>query len=86
MPVMSGDDAIRDIRASNESYCDVPIIALTADATKEAEAGYLAIGASGYLSKPLHLPDVLAAIEQSLKGEFSALNQPEGTQPERYCP
>ncbi|WP_300527762.1 ATP-binding protein [Maricaulis sp.] len=62
MPVMSGDEAIRKIRGSGKPYASVPIFAVTADATKGADKRYLAAGATGYLSKPLDLKAVSAAL------------------------
>lgn len=67
MPVMSGDEAIRRIRASGKSYADIPIFALTADASKGAEETYLALGANGYMSKPLDLDRVTRAIEKAFE-------------------
>lgn len=66
MPVMSGDEAIRRIRGSGKPYADIPIFAVTADATRGAEEKYTAAGANGYLVKPLDLPSVLAALSQAL--------------------
>lgn len=67
MPVMSGDEAIRRIRASGKSYSDIPIFALTADASKGAEETYLALGANGYMSKPLDLDRVTRAIDEAFE-------------------
>lgn len=67
MPVMSGDEAIRRIRASGKSYANIPIFALTADASKGAEETYLALGANGYMSKPLDLDRVTRAIESAFR-------------------
>ncbi len=64
MPVMAGDEAIRRIRASGGSHADVPIFALTADATRATRELCARIGATGYFTKPLHLPDVLDALRR----------------------
>lgn len=63
MPVMSGDEAIRSIRSSGKPYSDIPIYAVTADATKGAHEHYLEIGATGYLSKPLDIKAISAALD-----------------------
>jgi len=68
MPVMSGDEAIQTIRASGKSYSSIPIYAVTADATKGAREHYLEIGATGYLSKPLNIADISAALDEVLRG------------------
>ncbi|WP_291844857.1 PAS domain S-box protein [Maricaulis sp.] len=66
MPVMSGDEAIRRIRASSSDYAGVPIFALTADATKATRDMCTAIGATGYFTKPLNLTEVLGALDRAL--------------------
>jgi CheY-like chemotaxis protein len=53
MPVMDGVQATSRIRAMRPPKRDVPIIALTADALRGAEARYRGAGMDGYLSKPL---------------------------------
>jgi len=67
MPVMTGDEAIRRIRASGEAYADIPIIAVTADATRGAEEQYLASGANDYLVKPLDMKAVLAVLGEYMR-------------------
>ena len=64
MPVMSGDEAIRQIRASDTGYAGIPIFALTADATRATRELCVRIGATGYFTKPLNLPDVLEALRR----------------------
>lgn len=66
MPVMSGDEAIRRIRASGEAWASLPIFALTADATRATKELCSEIGATGYFTKPLDLPSVLAALNESM--------------------
>ncbi|MBR9826848.1 MAG: GAF domain-containing protein [Alphaproteobacteria bacterium] len=66
MPVMSGDEAIRQIRKSNKPYAQIPVFAVTADATRGAEERYLASGATGYLAKPLDLKAVMRALDLAL--------------------
>ncbi|SDM22815.1 PAS domain-containing protein [Maricaulis salignorans] len=68
MPVMSGDEAIQCIRASGKPYSTIPIYAVTADATKGAREHYLEIGATGYLSKPLDIKEISAALDEVLRG------------------
>tara|TARA_R110000868_G_scaffold176787_2_gene414740 strand:+ start:803 stop:4147 length:3345 start_codon:yes stop_codon:yes gene_type:complete len=67
MPVMSGDVAIQKIRESGKAYAGIPIYAVTADATKGAREHYLEIGATGYLSKPLDMKEISAAMDEVLR-------------------
>jgi CheY-like chemotaxis protein len=62
MPVMDGPAAIKAIRASGEAWAGIPVIALTADAMSGDRERYLAMGMTGYLSKPLAERDLLTEI------------------------
>lgn len=58
MPVMNGIDAARRIRETS----DVPIIALTANSTKQEQDNCFATGMNDYLSKPFKPEDLKAKI------------------------
>jgi len=62
MPEMDGYTAAREIRRLEPAKSRVPIIALTADATKEARAKCIAAGMDDYLTKPLRPDDLRAAL------------------------
>ena len=62
MPEMDGPTATQWIRASGQDWAEVPIIALTANALSEHRERYLAAGMSDYVSKPVSLDDLSAAI------------------------
>ena len=62
MPVMDGRQAIRKIRASEESWCDVPVIALTADAMAGDREKYIALGMTDYISKPVDQRELVSKI------------------------
>ncbi len=53
MPVMDGVQATRRIRGLPTPRCDIPIIALTADALAGSDERYRAAGMDAYVSKPL---------------------------------
>jgi signal transduction histidine kinase/CheY-like chemotaxis protein len=53
MPVMDGTEAIKHIRASDASWRNIPVIALTADAMSGDRERLLSIGMTGYASKPI---------------------------------
>jgi len=65
MPEMDGLDAIRAIRGTEQEIGGhMPIIALTAHAMSGDREKCLAAGADDYLTKPLHTPDLLAALDR----------------------
>ncbi|HVY88660.1 MAG TPA: ATP-binding protein [Hyphomonadaceae bacterium] len=66
MPVMDGTEAIRRIRASSEAWRDLPVIALTADAMAGDRERLIAIGMSGYVSKPIDQGELLGEIGRVL--------------------
>ena len=61
MPVMGGLDMLRVLRA-DENLRQPPVIVLTTDETKKAEA--LEAGANGFLMKPVREKDLSAKISQ----------------------
>jgi CheY-like chemotaxis protein len=67
MPVMDGYEASRHIRSNEPPDQRIPIIALTADAMKGADAQCLAAGMDDYLSKPLDRAKLAACLERWLK-------------------
>ena len=64
MPVMSGLDATAAIRDSGADGAAVPIIALTANAVEGDREKYLREGFSGYVSKPIKRPALIAEIDK----------------------
>jgi two-component system, sensor histidine kinase and response regulator len=67
MPEMDGFEATAAIREREKrAGGHVPIIAMTAHAMKGDEARCLAAGMDGYVSKPFHVEEVVAAIDRVL--------------------
>ncbi len=65
MPLMNGYDATQSIRALEcRTGRRTPIVALTAHAIKGDREICLNAGMDDYLSKPIHLPELLALIEK----------------------
>jgi signal transduction histidine kinase/CheY-like chemotaxis protein len=64
MPVMDGCDATRAIRAAEPLLTRIPIIALTAHAMKGDREFCLRAGMDDYLSKPVHLQDLMETLER----------------------
>jgi two-component system, sensor histidine kinase RpfC len=66
MPVMDGYEASRQIRARHDSKAQVPILAVTAEATAQAQVECRSVGMNGYLAKPLRIDQVAVAIADAL--------------------
>ena len=60
MPIMGGIDMLKVVRA-DDNLRQLPIIVLTTDETKKAEA--LECGANGFLMKPIRNSDLIAKIK-----------------------
>jgi CheY-like chemotaxis protein len=69
MPELDGLAATMKIRAgeSGDARRDVWIIALTADAREEQRMHTLAAGANDYLTKPVRLPELTAALRRFMQ-------------------
>jgi signal transduction histidine kinase/CheY-like chemotaxis protein/HPt (histidine-containing phosphotransfer) domain-containing protein len=66
MPELDGFDATRQLRASGGPCADVPVIALTADAMPGTREHCVAAGMTDYLTKPLKLDALDAALTRAL--------------------
>lgn len=72
MPVMDGVEAVRRIR-SGDLAPGAAIHMLTANAFADDVNRYLAAGADGVLTKPIHLPSLFAVLADCGKGVPSSL-------------
>lgn len=72
MPVMDGIETTKAIRASNEPWRNIPIIALTAHAMEGYSANYIAAGMNGFVSKPFRVDDLVAQIAKVTHGDAAA--------------
>jgi CheY-like chemotaxis protein len=66
MPVMDGQTATRQLRASG---CTLPIVALTANAMKGFEKALEAAGFSGFQTKPIDVDSLLRDLASRLGGQ-----------------
>lgn len=65
MPGMDGLDVLRGLHQDNRT-ATIPVILITTEATEEQASAGLRAGASSYLRKPFHPPDLLSVIEKVL--------------------
>lgn len=72
MPELDGSAATRRIRALPRPEGDIPIIALTADATADQRQQCLDAGVNEYLTKPIILPELLQAMARCTARAVSA--------------
>ncbi len=70
MPVMNGMDSARKIRELSQ----VPIIALTANSSKEEQDNCFKVGMNDYLSKPFNPQELLDRIMATLVNVFNSPN------------
>ena len=69
MPVMNGLEAVKLYRMSNMDKIHLPFIALTADARPEARQEALDAGVDTWLTKPVEVKALIAAIDQVVPRE-----------------
>jgi len=62
MPIMDGIETTKYIREHEGPHQNVPIIALTADASAENNAVCLAVGADVFLTKPVVVSELFSSI------------------------
>jgi signal transduction histidine kinase/CheY-like chemotaxis protein len=65
MPVMDGCETIRRIRASDQPWRSLPVIALTADAMEGDRERFVAMGMTDYLAKPIDRRALLNKIHEA---------------------
>ncbi|MCP4293292.1 MAG: response regulator [bacterium] len=63
MPVMNGYEATQTIRARKDGLADIPILAITGEATKQDVAKCLNAGMNTHLSKPVRLAMLVESIK-----------------------
>jgi two-component system, cell cycle response regulator DivK len=63
LPDMDGLEALRRLRADQQT-ASIPVIAVTAQAMKGDRERFIEAGFDGYLSKPVDIDELLAAVER----------------------
>ena len=65
MPIMSGLEVARRIRAAEGPERDLPVIALTADIVSRRPSEYLNLGFTDYISKPILISGLMNALHRA---------------------
>jgi len=68
MPGMSGDEALRRIRAGEAGQPDLPVFIITADVTKDTRDRLDSLGADSFFAKPVDGPALVNALRARLTG------------------
>ena len=63
LPDAHGSDVLNHLQL-NPATRDIPVVIISADATKKQVERMLKEGASAYLTKPIDLPELLAQFEK----------------------
>jgi two-component system cell cycle response regulator DivK len=67
LPDIGGVEALGRLRA-DERTVDIPVLAVTAQAMDGDRERFLAAGFDGYLSKPVEISELVAAVKQHCNG------------------
>ncbi|HEV8332784.1 MAG TPA: ATP-binding protein [Steroidobacteraceae bacterium] len=70
MPRRNGFEATREIRDLSDACASLPIVAVSADAFESTRLQSEAAGCNAFITKPVRLDSVLAAIERELSVEW----------------
>ena len=72
MPLMSGVETVKRLRASEGPGANVPVIALTADVVSRRPEEYRALGFQDFVSKPILVSGLLEALKRAVDPEEGA--------------
>ncbi len=79
MPVMDGKEAILRLRAAKKDWCNIPVIALTADAMTGDREKYIGLGMTDYVSKPIDQRELVFKMQRALNLDVGAAIGKTGT-------
>ncbi|MDP1772911.1 MAG: response regulator [Methylobacter sp.] len=80
MPRMNGSEFLTAIKA-DERFSGIPVVVLTtSDFEKDVICSYQ-LGAAGYITKPMDMPQFIKAIQQIGEYWFSLVRLPQGCKP-----
>lgn len=75
MPEIDGVTAVKAIRSSDMAQRDIPVIALTADALNGRREHYLSFGMNDYLTKPIDMRALSAALRRAVPARRPAVGR-----------
>ena len=64
MPEMNGYEAVSEIRRREERGCNIPVIAMTAEATAGSRERCIEAGMSDYIAKPVKLEALIDTLKR----------------------
>jgi CheY-like chemotaxis protein len=65
LPDIQGDEVLRRLRADPRT-AEIPVVVVSADATRASNDRLRALGADAYLSKPIDVEEFLETVERFL--------------------
>jgi CheY-like chemotaxis protein len=71
LPDMRGEEVLRRLQ-DEERTARIPVVIISADATRSTADRLLAAGAAAFLSKPLDVGEFLSTVQQILAGRRDA--------------
>ncbi|MFC7531612.1 response regulator transcription factor [Actinoplanes sp. GCM10030250] len=74
LPGMDGFEVIRELRAASGGTRPVPVLFLSARDAPEDKVNGLTLGGDDYITKPFHLPELIARIQAVLRRASGAPN------------
>lgn len=81
MPRLGGEETLKMLRFMEDTRALPPFVALTADATQESRERVMALGFSGYITKPVEALHLIDTIDELLSGVMSVAEKPEPEAP-----
>lgn len=77
MPRMNGSEFLTAIKA-DERFSGIPVVVLTTSDFEKDVIGSYQLGAAGYITKPMDMPQFVKAIQQIGEYWFSLVRLPQG--------
>jgi CheY-like chemotaxis protein len=71
LPDLAGDEVLRQLRG-DPATADIPVVIVSADATRGEIQRLLAAGAAGYITKPIDVRELLRVLDEVLGAEADA--------------